>query len=176
MLHGLVEETVAFITAAARDHPYWGFPIALAIAFMESFVGLSFLVPGFLLLVTLGAVIGASHANVLPAWAGAVLGAVAGDWISWWVGCHYHHKIVHFRWFRRFEDQVERALQFFHKWGAWAVFFGRFLGPLRATVPLVAGMSELEFLPFMVANIASALIWATLLLTPGAEILRHFFG
>ncbi len=175
MLHGLARDAAAFITAMARDHPYWAFPIAFAIAFTESFAGLSFLVPGFLLLVSLGGVIGASHSSVFPAWAGAVLGAVLGDWISWWIGFHYHHKIVHFRLFRRFEPQIEKALHLFHNWGAWAIFIGRFLGPLRATVPLVAGMSELELLPFMVANIASAVIWAYLLLAPGAEILRHLF-
>ncbi len=131
--------------------------------------------PGVLLLVSLGGVIGASHSNVFPAWAGAALGAVLGDWISWWLGCHYHHKILHFRWFRRFESQIEKALHLFHGWGAWAVFIGRFLGPFRATVPLVAGMSELEFLPFMAANISSALIWAYVLLAPGAEIVRQVF-
>ena len=48
--------------------------------------------------------------------------------------------------FRRFESQIEKALHLFHHWGTWAIFIGRFMGPLRATVPLVAGMSELEFL------------------------------
>lgn len=175
MFHGWVENAVAFITSATQAHSFWALPFAFAIAFTESFVGLSFLVPGFLLLVTLGGVLGAAHVSVLPAWAGAVSGAVLGDWISWWVGCHYHHQILHFRWFRRFEDQIEKALHFFHRWGAWAIFIGRFLGPFRATVPLVAGMAELEFMPFMLANISSALIWATLLLAPGAEIVRHFF-
>jgi membrane protein DedA with SNARE-associated domain len=46
---------------------------------------------------------------------------------------------------------------------------------LRSTVPLVAGMSELEFWPFMIANTLSALIWAYVLLAPGAAILRQIF-
>ena len=49
------------------------------------------------------------------------------------------------------------------------------MGPFRATVPLVAGMSELEFWPFMIANAASAVIWAYVLLAPGAAILRRIF-
>ena len=92
-----------------QAHPYWVFPIAFAIAFSESFVGVSFIVPGHFLLVTLGGVIGASHISLFPAWAGAVMGSVLGDWISWWIGFHYHHKIVHFWLFRRFEDQIEKA-------------------------------------------------------------------
>src|SRR5579885_2742231 len=105
MVHNWIADTALFVTAMARTHPYWAFPIAFAIAFTESFVGLSFLVPGFLLLVTLGGVIGASHISLFPAWAGAVMGAILGDWISWWIGLHYHHKIVHFRLFRRYESQ-----------------------------------------------------------------------
>ena len=175
MIHNWIGDATAFVTAMAHAHPYWAFPIAFVIAFTESFVGLSFLMPGFLLLVTLGGVIGASHISLFPAWAGAVMGAVLGDWASWWIGFHYHHKIVHFRLFRRYESQIEKALHLFHNWGVWAIFIGRFMGPLRATVPLVAGMSELEFLPFMAANILSALIWAYVLLAPGAEILRHLF-
>lgn len=176
----LIAEIVSFtneariwVTATAQAHPHWVFPIAFAVAFTESFAGLSVLIPGFALLIALGGVVGVSGLGLLPAWSGAVLGAVAGDWISWWLGVRYHHQILHLWPFRKFEAQLEKALHFFHRWGAWAVFFGRFLGPLRATVPLVAGMSALGFRPFMIANIASAMIWAYFLLAPG-EILQRF--
>ena len=65
---------------------------------------------------------------------------------------------------RMLEEHIEKGLHFFHRWGTWAIFIGRFMGPFRATVPLVAGMSELEFWPFMIANTASAVIWAVALL------------
>jgi len=171
-LHGFAGEARAWITDTARSHPYWAFPIAFTVAFSESFVGLSFVVPGTILLVTLGGVIAAAHISLFPAWLGAVLGSILGDWISWWIGFHYHHKIVHSWVFRRFEEEIEKALHLFHRWGSWAIFIGRFMGPLRATVPLVAGMSELEFWPFMIANALSALIWAYALLA-GVDILTR---
>jgi membrane protein DedA with SNARE-associated domain len=171
-LHGFAGEARDWITETARGHPYWAIPIAFAVAFSESFVGVSFIVPGTILLVTLGGVISTAHISLFPAWLGAVLGSILGDWISWWIGFHYHHKIVHSWVFRHFEEQIEKALQLFHRWGAWAIFIGRFMGPLRATVPLVAGMSELEFWPFMVANALSALIWAYALLA-GVDILTR---
>jgi membrane protein DedA with SNARE-associated domain len=175
IFHWFTHDARDWVTITAQAHPYWVFPIAFVIAFSESFVGVSFIIPGTILLVTLGGVIGASHISLFPAWLGAVLGSVLGDYISWWIGFHYHHKIVHSWIFRRFEEQIEKALQLFHKWGTWAIFIGRFMGPLRATVPLVAGMSELEFWPFMIANTGSALLWAYVLLAPGAAILRHIF-
>jgi membrane protein DedA with SNARE-associated domain len=173
--HWFVNDARSWITAVAHSHPFWVLPIAFVIAFSESFVGVSFIIPGTILLLSLGGVIGATHIGLFPAVAGAILGSILGDWISWWIGFHYHHKIVHSWIFRRFEEQIEKALHLFHNWGSWAIFIGRFMGPFRATVPLVAGMSELEFWPFMVANAASAVVWAYVLLAPGAAILRHFF-
>jgi membrane protein DedA with SNARE-associated domain len=173
-LHTFAVEAHAWVTATARSHPYWAFPIAFVIAFSESFVGVSFIIPGTFLLVTLGGVIGAAHISLFPAWLGAVMGSILGDWISWWIGFHYHHKIVHFALFRRFEQEIEKGLHFFHRWGSWAIFIGRFMGPFRATVPLVAGMSELEFWPFMIANATSAVIWAYVLLK-GVDFVRLIF-
>ena len=173
--HWFVGDARAWITMTAHTHPYWVFPIAFAIAFSESFVGVSFIVPGTILLLSLGGVIGATHIGLFPAVAGAIIGSVLGDWISWWIGFHYHHKIVHFALFRRFEAQIENGLHFFHRWGTWAIFIGRFMGPFRATVPLVAGMSELEFWPFMIANATSAVIWAVALLAFPALAAHYLF-
>lgn len=164
MFHGLFHDLFLLVRATAQAHPFWCLPIAGVIAFSESFVGVSFLVPGTALLLALGSVAGASHIPVWPAVLGATIGSIAGDWISYWIGLRYHHQILHVWPFRRFEAQIEKGLHFFHKWGTAAIFLGRFTGPLRATVPLVAGMSELEFWPFQIANSVSAVIWAYVLL------------
>ena len=164
ILHWLIYDARPWIVGTAQTYPLWCFPIAFTLAFSESFVGVSFIVPGTTLLVALGGVIGASHIGVFPAWSGAVVGSVLGDWISWWLGCHYHHQILRIWPFHKFEAQIEKALHFFHRWGTAAIFIGRFMGPLRATVPLVAGMSALEFWPFQIANTASAMLWAYVLL------------
>jgi membrane protein DedA with SNARE-associated domain len=71
-----------WVTQIAQAHPLWCFPIAFFVAFAESFVGLSILVPGFAILVALGGVIGASDIGLFPAIAGAVLGALSGDVID----------------------------------------------------------------------------------------------
>ena len=160
LAHWFLHDLTPWITVVAQKNHIWIFPLAFLIAFSESFVGISFLVPGTVMLITLGSVIGASHIDIFPAWAGAVSGSILGDWISFWLGYHYHHQILHMWPFKRFEDQIEKGLHFFHRWGPWAIFIGRFLGPFRATVPLVAGMSELEFWPFQLANGVSAVIWA----------------
>jgi membrane protein DedA with SNARE-associated domain len=70
--------------------------------------------------------------------------------------------------FRDNPEQLERGYRFFARWGVLSVFIGRFFGPLRAVVPIVAGMLDMTQWKFQVANIVSAVIWLPLLLVPGA--------
>ena len=52
-----------------------------------------------------------------------------------------------------------------------AIYLDAGLGPARALVPLFAGILGLARLPFQLANVASALVWAFVLLAPGAGLL-----
>ena len=173
--HWLFHGVGPAIRDLAQAHHSWGFPIAFVVAFSESFVGVSFIVPGTFILFSLGILISATHIGFWPIWAGAVLGAVLGDWISYWLGLHYRGAILHVWPFSRFENQIRKGTAFFQKWGVWAIFIGRFLGPFRATVPLVAGVSQVEFWPFQSANISSAIVWAFVLLILPMGLLHHWF-
>jgi membrane protein DedA with SNARE-associated domain len=56
----------------------------------------------------------------------------------------------------------------FRRWGWWAVFVGRFLGPMRAVTPLAAGVTGMKNMSFQSANVLSAILWAPLVLMPGS--------
>lgn len=60
-------------------------------------------------------------------------------------------------------DPARRGLR--EAWGILAIFIGRFFGPLRASVPPVAGIFEMPYWQFQIANFNSALVWAAVLLT-----------
>jgi undecaprenyl-diphosphatase len=49
-----------------------------------------------------------------------------------------------------------------------SVFLGRFLGPVRASVPVVAGMSDMPLLRFMTVNVLSEVAWSSAHLMPDA--------
>jgi membrane protein DedA with SNARE-associated domain len=55
-------------------------------------------------------------------------------------------------------------------WGIPGIFIGRFFGPLRAAVPLIAGIFEMPYWRFQLANFSSAFVWAAVLLTLGDVI------
>lgn len=174
MFQELFHDLFIFVQETARAHPLWGFPIAAIIAFTESFVGISALIPGTLLLLTMGGVIEASHISIFPAITGAFLGSMAGDWICYAIGMKYNHQIIHLWPFRHFEGQLKKGLDFFRRWEVWAVFIGRFTGPFRSIVPLVAGMSQVKFWHFQIPNAAATAIWAVAIIAFPGLVMRAF--
>lgn len=98
--------------------------------------------------------------------------AILGDWISYWVGHRIGPSVYH-RWpMNRHRPMVARTRLFFRKYGLVAVFLGRFLGPIRATIPLVAGVMAMARRPFQIANVASAVLWVPLMFLPGVLAVR----
>ena len=97
---------------------------------------------------------------------------IGGFWLSWLTGRHYQHHLYRIRWLNA--ERLARGQLFLRRHGAWAVFFGRFLSPLRATVPLVTGASGTSFRRFQLANVSSGLLWPLILLAPGALSLNFW--
>ena len=72
------------------------------------------------------------------------------------------------------QSQAYRAGEdFFQRFGPWAVFLGRFFGPIRAVIALIAGIFLMPPMLFQAANMASASVWAFLILGPGASLVDH---
>jgi membrane protein DedA with SNARE-associated domain len=74
----------------------------------------------------------------------------------------------------RHPDLIPRGEAFVKKWGALAIVIGRFFGPLRAAVPLVAGIFEMPFWRFQIANFSSAFLWAAVLIGIGSGVTKVF--
>ena len=163
------------IVAFAADHRLWAGPIVFGLAFAESMVALSLLVPFTTIIVASGALIGAGELDpwiILP-W--GIAGAASGDALSYWIGLYFDHLVPRIWPFRNKPQLLEDGRRFFHRWGVLAVFIGRFFGPLRAVVPVVAGMMDMPQLKFQVANVVSAILWLPTLMFPGA-VAGYFFN
>ena len=158
--------------AFIRAHEAWAAPIVLVLAFGESLAFVSLLLPATVILFGVGGLVGASGIAFWPLAAAAAIGAALGDWISYWLGFHYKAQIAALWPLSRHPTLIPRGEAFFARWGTAGVFFGRFLGPLRAAVPLVAGACAMPMLPFQLANIGSAIVWGIGILAPGAYGLR----
>lgn len=150
-----------------QAHPVWAGIVVCLIAFAESVALIGILVPGVVMLFGVGALIAAGALDFWTICAWAVGGAVAGDSLSYWLGRHYHEQLQHLWPFSRHPKMLHGGIAFFHRNGGVSVFIGRFFGPVRATIPFVAGMLEMAPSHFLAANVGSALLWAPAYLLPG---------
>lgn len=169
-MHDIVHSCIQFI----RLHGAWAGPVMFIVSFGESFVGLSLLFPGTTIMVIAGTLVRwpFNPHGVLDVWPlliGGILGAVTGDAISFWFGRHFGHMLDKHWYFVRHPQLLSRGYSFFDRYGTTSVFIGRFFGPVRAAIPLVAGIMNMSWRQFWIANIGSALIWAPALLLLGTS-------
>lgn len=166
VFEGYVDQVIAFV----RDNAVWAPAIVFALAFGESLAFISLLIPAWGALVAIGALIGPSGINFWPVWLAAAFGAALGDWLSYWIGLKLEYRVQHIWPLSRHPELIPRGERFMKSWGVPGIFIGRFFGPLRAVVPLIAGIFEMPFWRFQLANFSSALVWAAVLLTLGDGI------
>jgi membrane protein DedA with SNARE-associated domain len=150
-----------------RQHHSWAAPIVLVLAFGESLAFISLLIPAWGALVAIGALIGASGLSFCSVWIAGGIGAALGDWLSYWFGIKYKDHVAQIWPLSRYPEILPRGEAFVKKWGVPSIFIGRFFGPLRASVPLAAGIFEMSYWRFQVANFVSALVWSAALLLFG---------
>jgi len=162
-----LDQYIQQITDFVRVHQVWAAPVVFALCFAESLVFISLLIPAWAALVGIGALIGASGLSFWPIWIAGAIGAAFGDWLSYWIGLKLENRVYHMWPLSQHPDIIPKGEAFIRKWGALAIFIGRFSGPLRASVPLIAGVFAMPYWRFQIANFSSALVWAAVLLTLG---------
>lgn len=148
-------------------HPYIAYIVTFFIAFSESIAIIGLVIPGSLILIAIGTLIGSGIVNPTETIIAAIIGAICGDFISFWIGHHYS-KHLHRMWpFKRWPQLLAKGEAFFKKHGGKGVFLGRFVGPIRPITPIVAGMMKMPLFIFSIVDISSAILWAIAYMLPG---------
>lgn len=139
-------------------------------ALSEAIVLIGAVIPGTAIILAAAAIVGASRSPVWPILLAAILGAIAGDGISYWMGHRYKHRIPQMWPFRRYPRLLDQGDAYFASHGGKSVFIARFLPGVRAVVPISAGLSGMSVPRFYTANILSALIWAPVHVLPATAL------
>jgi membrane protein DedA with SNARE-associated domain len=141
--------------------------VLFVIVLAESTALIGLLIPGTLLMFSMGVLVGNGQVDFWTACAVGFVAALLGDGLSYCLGYRYRsqlHRLPIIRPHRRLLIQARLVLR--HH-GPVGIFVGRFLGPTRPVLPMVAGMLSMPSRRFWPACTVACLLWTPTYLMPG---------
>ncbi|ROR05188.1 DedA family protein [Erwinia sp. JUb26] len=145
----------------------WSLLAVGLVTFLESLALVGLLLPGTVLMASFGALIGSGQVALYPAWAAGIIGCLLGDWISYFIGWQFKGPLHRWSFIKRHQKLMDKTEHALHEHSMFTIIVGRFIGPTRPLIPLVAGMLELPVRKFLPPNIVGCLLWPPLYLLPG---------
>jgi membrane protein DedA with SNARE-associated domain len=144
----------------AAQYPGLAIAIAFAASIIEAVAVLGILIPGTPILMAVAAAAAMAGLSMTPIMIVSIVGAVIGDFVSFWLGHRFRFRLCSIWPFTARPELIGHSEKFFRRYGTASVAICRFIPVLRSTVPLVAGMSGMVRSRFLLANVASAFVWA----------------
>ncbi|MTH45087.1 DedA family protein [Intestinirhabdus alba] len=142
--------------------------IAVAlVAFLESLALVGLILPGTVMMAGLGALIGGGELNFWHAWLAGIVGCLLGDWISFWLGWRFKKPLHRWSFVKKHKALLDKTEHALHQHSMFTILVGRFVGPTRPLVPMVAGMLDLPIGKFLTPNLIGCVLWPPLYLLPG---------
>jgi len=158
---------LAWLVDWIQHYPVLTSVFIFSIAMLESLVLIGISIPGAALIIAFGALVALGYLDFTTTMLLCITGAITGDGISYWIGYRYQEQLKNIWPFKHFKSQIQSGERFFEKHGGKSVVFGRFVGPVRAIIPTIAGMMGMSPLRFTIINVLSAIAWAPAYLLPG---------
>jgi membrane-associated protein len=150
-----------------------GAPLVCTIVFIETGFFVGFFLPGDSLLVTAGIFAAAGVVPLrwllLPVMGCAILGDQIGYWIGRKAGPAIYRKEDSFL-FRR--SHLQRAHDFYEKYGGRAVIFARFVPIIRTFCPPVAGAAMMPYSRYLLFDIFGGVFWVGAMILGGYSLGR----
>jgi membrane-associated protein len=136
----------------------WGaIPGITAIIFVETGLFFGFFLPGDSLLVTAGILAAGGQLSIVRLLIFATLAAIIGDQTGYLIG-RKAGAALSVR-YSRFAKKIERAHQFYEKYGAKTIVLARFVPVVRTFVPAVAGAARMNYRTFVTYNVFGGVLW-----------------
>jgi membrane protein DedA with SNARE-associated domain len=155
------------MTTWLQGSPHW---LALAIflvACLECLAVAGIIIPGTVLLFSLAVLAGSGALELWQTLLLAYTGGLLGDAISYCIGRRFHQGIRGLPVLRDHPEWLTGAENYFQRYGVISLLVGRYIGPLRPMLPLVAGMLDMPAVRFALVSILAAAGWAVAYMLPG---------
>ena len=155
------------ITTWLTANPAWLTVAIFLVCFTECLAIAGIIVPGTVLLFAFAALAGSGVLPLQEVLLLGFLGGLTGDVVSYFIGRHFHQNIRRLPGLRHHPEWIGGAETYFQRYGIASLLVGRFIGPLRPMLPMVAGMFDMPFPRFIAVSIVAAAGWSMVYLIPG---------
>lgn len=160
-------DAFAAVTQSIAAHAYLAYGAVFVLAFFEAIPVVGSVVPGSALIIGLAALIPTGTVQMWPLMIAAIIGAILGDGLPYWLGHRYRETILR-RWpLDRHPGLIDKTRAFIHRHGGKSIFLARFTPGVRGFVPVVAGIVAMSPGRFYLVNVLSAFAWAPAHILPG---------
>ncbi len=163
-----IDPLIAFVSANA----WLAYLTLFLAAFLEAIPVIGSVIPGSTIILALSALVPGGQLQLGWVLAAAIAGALLGDGSAFWLGHRAKREILSSWPLSRYPRLIAQSEAFFHRWGVLAVFFARFIAPIRAFVPITAGALGMKPSRFYPVNLAAILLWAPAHVLPGVLAVR----
>lgn len=154
----------------------WIIAVVCAFLFIETGLLVGFFLPGDSLLFTAGLLVatGTVHVNIFLLGTAAFVAAFAGDQTGYFIGRKAGPAVFKKPGSRLFRSEyIERAHEFFEKYGRRSVILARFVPVVRTFLPVTAGVAKMGYRTFVAFNAIGALLWGMGVLMLGFWLGRY---
>lgn len=148
-------------------HASWAYAVIFLAALLEAVPVAGSFVPGSTVIVALSALVPSGNLKLAPILVAAIAGALLGDGLAYALGRRAEREVLTSWPLSKYPAVVSQSETFFHRYGTFAVFFARFVPPVRAVVPIIAGALGMTAPRFFAAMIPAVLLWAPAMVLPG---------
>jgi membrane protein DedA with SNARE-associated domain len=159
----LIDPLIAFVSA----HAELAYVTLFLAALLEAVPIVGSVIPGSTIIFALSALVPGGELRLEWVLAAAIAGALIGDGSAFWIGYRDQREILSAWPLSNYPRVIAQSEAFFHRWGTLAVFFARFVPPIRAFVPITAGALGMAPPMFYAVNIPAILLWAPAHVLPG---------
>ena len=140
----------------------------LLVVFAESGLLIGFFLPGDSLLFTAGLLASQGKLNFPVILVGTCIAAVAGDQVGYQFGARVGPALFRRPDSRLFKQEyVEKAQDYFNKYGSRTIVLARFVPIVRTFAPVVAGVSNMTWRTFATYNVVGGVLWGAGVTTAG---------
>ena len=158
-----IDPLIAFVSANA----WLAYLTLFLAALLEAVPVVGSVIPGSTVILALSALVPSGELKLQWVLLAAIAGALVGDGSAFWAGHRSQREILSAWPLTNYPRVVAQSEAFFQRWGIWAVFFARFIPPIRAFVPMTAGALAMPPLRFYPVNLLAVLLWAPAHVLPG---------